>query len=435
MKKLLLILLCLPMIGFGQQTYVPDDNFEQALINLGYDAPPLDDYVYTSMINTVTSLDISNTGITDYTGIEGFVALTDFDCNDNSATTLDLSNNTILSDLECQNNQLTSLDVSGCTALQEIRVSNNSNLTNFNVSGCTAMTLLFCNQTALTNLDVSGLTSLIHLECNGDLTYPLTNLNVNNCPNLTWLYAVNNSIINLDLSSNISLQHIFLRDGSITSLDVSNSPNLQILEVHLNNLTSLNVTNTSLRFLTCDNNQLATLDLSNQGYLELFSARYNELTSLDLYGCTYPGLEIDLSYNLFTSLDVSCATNLAKLEIMANWLLTSLNLQNSSNQSIQEIRAYQTNLNCVQVDNDGWSFVNWGIGNQSSIFSFPSSTTFSTNCGLTTCSYTTSIKEHTTNKELLKVTDLLGREAKDTKNEILFYIYDDGTVEKRIVIE
>ena len=28
MKKLLLILLCLPMIGFGQQTYVPDDNFE-----------------------------------------------------------------------------------------------------------------------------------------------------------------------------------------------------------------------------------------------------------------------------------------------------------------------------------------------------------------------------------------------------------------------
>ena len=29
MKKLLLILLCLPMIGFAQQTYVPDDNFEQ----------------------------------------------------------------------------------------------------------------------------------------------------------------------------------------------------------------------------------------------------------------------------------------------------------------------------------------------------------------------------------------------------------------------
>ncbi len=38
------------------------------------------------------------------------------------------------------------------------------------------------------------------------------------------------------------------------------------------------------------------------------------------------------------------------------------------------------------------------------------------------------------NKELLKVTDLLGRETKQT-NQPLFYIYDDGTVEKRIVIE
>ena len=38
-------------------------------------------------------------------------------------------------------------------------------------------------------------------------------------------------------------------------------------------------------------------------------------------------------------------------------------------------------------------------------------------------------------KQLLKITDLLGRETKGTKNEVLFYIYDDGTVEKRIVIE
>jgi hypothetical protein len=45
-----------------------------------------------------------------------------------------------------------------------------------------------------------------------------------------------------------------------------------------------------------------------------------------------------------------------------------------------------------------------------------------------------SIQEYTTNKELLKVTGLLGIETKQT-NQPLFYIYDDGTVEKRIVIE
>ena len=46
----------------------------------------------------------------------------------------------------------------------------------------------------------------------------------------------------------------------------------------------------------------------------------------------------------------------------------------------------------------------------------------------------TSVEEYNTNKELLKVTDILGRETKQT-NQPLFYIYDDGTVEKRIVIE
>ena len=45
------------------------------------------------------------------------------------------------------------------------------------------------------------------------------------------------------------------------------------------------------------------------------------------------------------------------------------------------------------------------------------------------------IEEQASNKKLLKATDLLGRKTKRTKNEPLFYIYNDGTVEKRIVIE
>jgi PKD repeat protein len=46
----------------------------------------------------------------------------------------------------------------------------------------------------------------------------------------------------------------------------------------------------------------------------------------------------------------------------------------------------------------------------------------------------TSIEEQATKKELLKIRDLLGRETKQT-NQPLFYIFDDGTVEKRIIIE
>jgi len=47
----------------------------------------------------------------------------------------------------------------------------------------------------------------------------------------------------------------------------------------------------------------------------------------------------------------------------------------------------------------------------------------------------TSINEKTQNKILLKVTDVLGRKSKGTKHTALIYIYDDGSVEKKIIIE
>jgi Leucine-rich repeat (LRR) protein len=110
MKKLLLILLCLPMIGFGQQTYVPDDNFEQELINQGYD-DVLDDYVQTSNINTITHIHLAQDSISDLTGIEDFDSLATLLCYNNIMTSLDLSNNTALVSLDCSGNQLTILDV------------------------------------------------------------------------------------------------------------------------------------------------------------------------------------------------------------------------------------------------------------------------------------------------------------------------------------
>ena len=76
MKKLLLILLCLPMIGFGQQTYVPDDNFEAYLEANGMgDGIPLNDSVWTSAIDTATTLWTGAQNIWDVTGIEDFSSL------------------------------------------------------------------------------------------------------------------------------------------------------------------------------------------------------------------------------------------------------------------------------------------------------------------------------------------------------------------------
>jgi len=49
---------------------------------------------------------------------------------------------------------------------------------------------------------------------------------------------------------------------------------------------------------------------------------------------------------------------------------------------------------------------------------------------------TTGINElNGNNRKLLKIVDLLGKESKPKQKGLLFYIYSDGTVEKRIIIE
>jgi Leucine-rich repeat (LRR) protein len=110
MKRILLILIMLPFFMFAQKTFIPDNAFEQALINLELD-DIFDDSVNTSAIDTVQVLDIFNDGISDLTGIEDFIALTDLFCFNNQLTNLDLSNNINLFEVNCSNNELTSLSL------------------------------------------------------------------------------------------------------------------------------------------------------------------------------------------------------------------------------------------------------------------------------------------------------------------------------------
>ena len=142
MKKLLLILLCLPFIGFGQQTYVPDDNFEAYLEANGMgNGTPNDDYVTTANINSVTGLYVASQSISDLTGIEDFMALTYLQCSSNQLTTLDVSGATALITLLCSNNPLTSLDVrngNNTNILDSMfQCVNNPNLTCINVDDST----------------------------------------------------------------------------------------------------------------------------------------------------------------------------------------------------------------------------------------------------------------------------------------------------------
>ena len=100
------------MIGFNQQTYVPDDDFEQSLINLGFDTV-LNDSVLTSSIDTVASLHLGFfiNNIYDLTGIEDFSSLKDLTIWHQFLTALDVSQNMLLENLNCTGNDILHLEL------------------------------------------------------------------------------------------------------------------------------------------------------------------------------------------------------------------------------------------------------------------------------------------------------------------------------------
>jgi len=323
------------------QTFVPDDNFEQALIDLGYD-DVLDDSVLTENISGIDSLNVSEKEIHDLTGIEDFVALEILDATYNELTTLDISNNIFLTVLGLGSNQLTSLDVSNNTALIELDcwgntltsldVSQNSSLsflgcgynglTSLDVSNNTALTLLWVPLNQLTSLDVTNNLLLTGLICNFN---QLTNLDVSNNPSLTDLRCVDNELTNLDISNNINLSILFVSNwtylgtnNQLTNLDVSNNPLLTDLRCGGIQLENLDVSNNPLLTgLRVGNNALTSLDVSNNTNLMTLVCFINLITDLDV-GNNPLLTDLRCGDNELTSLDVSNNPALKILDV-SNW--------------------------------------------------------------------------------------------------------------------
>lgn len=179
MKKvtpLLLMLVLLTNTHYlkAQTTLIPDANFEQRLIALGYDNITIDGKVLTANIDTVTSLDVSNLDIDDLTGIGAFTDLEVLTCAHNNLNKLDLSKNLKLTNLSCNSNLLKSL----------------------NVTQHTSITTLYCSNNQLTSLDVSQNTLLSFFVCSDNL---LSCLNVKNGNNINMdfmqFYASNNPFL------------------------------------------------------------------------------------------------------------------------------------------------------------------------------------------------------------------------------------------------
>ena len=207
MKKLLLILICLPFIGFGQPSNVniPDANFKAYLVgNTAINTNGDNEIQVSEATPFVGSINCSNLGIFDLTGIEAFTALTNLNCEQNQLAILDVSTNTDLTSLICNTNQLTILDVSANISLTVLGCVSNQ-LNSLDVSANTALTNLNCEQNQLTSLDVR----------NGNNT-AFTNFTTTNNPNLFCIDVDDNGYSAANWT-NIDATHYFSTNCSPTN--------------------------------------------------------------------------------------------------------------------------------------------------------------------------------------------------------------------------
>ena len=236
--SMFILLLLISFNMFSQNTYVPDDNFEQALIDLGYDTV-LDDYVLTANIVGVTTLDVAQKTISDLTGIEDFNALATFHCYDNQLSSIDVSQNLSLTGLYCHYNQLTTLDITQNTALVSLNCRTNQ-LSTLDVTNNTLLQQLSCNSNQLTTLDISHNTALTYLHCGIN---QLSSLDVSQNTAITQLYFYYNLLNSIDLSHNLALFDLSCYYNHLVSLDVSQNTALIKLLIYGNQLSSLDIRN------------------------------------------------------------------------------------------------------------------------------------------------------------------------------------------------
>ncbi|MDG1730232.1 MAG: T9SS type B sorting domain-containing protein [Algibacter sp.] len=259
--KCIIISFCLITINSrSQNTFIPDDNFEQALIDFGLDTPPLDDNVLTLNIIGITDLDIANRNITDLTGIEDFISLTNLDCSNNQLTVLNITQNTNLIELYCSENQLTNIDITSLSNLVRLWCFSNQ-LSSLNTIQNPGLISLRCEDNRLTNLDTSNNSNLNVLICEQN---QITMLDVSNSVGLRRFQCGNNQLANLDVSANTNLSILFCEQNQITNLDLKNNNALTILSCFNNQISELDLSkNPDLTDLNCSHNQLCLLNLNN----------------------------------------------------------------------------------------------------------------------------------------------------------------------------
>ena len=209
-------------------TYIPDDNFEQQLIDFGID-DVLDDYVLTKKIQDIDSLNLNNKNIYSAVGIEDFKSLESLFLMSNNLESINVTKNINLKKLYLGNNELSTINFSKNIKLEKVSLISNK-LTSIDVSKNTQLTTLFLTKNDLSILDISNNVSLKELS------------------------AGRNNLEKLDLSNNRDLEYLNMSGEQInlSKIDLSNLLNLKTFYAQSANFTCIKVNSDQLNNIPPD---------------------------------------------------------------------------------------------------------------------------------------------------------------------------------------
>ncbi|MHB1105539.1 MAG: T9SS type A sorting domain-containing protein [Lutibacter sp.] len=202
-----------PIINCDNLVAIPDVNFEQALVDLGFDTNGLTGDILKCDAAAVIDLDINNKNISSLAGIEHFVNLRYLFCNNNKINELDLSSNSHLMGVLANQNFLTTINISNCPNLVTLHLWSNQ-LTSLNVENNVVLKDLILLGNNLTNLDVSNNPNLTFLQCNYN---QLTSLNIANGNNVNFS-PPNWTTIAMNSANNPNLTCIQVDEGIINNI-------------------------------------------------------------------------------------------------------------------------------------------------------------------------------------------------------------------------
>ena len=244
------------------------------------------------------------------------------------------------------------------------------------------------------------------------------------------------------------------------------------LRCYNNQLTSLDLSqNTALTYLDCSSNLLMSLDLrnGNNTALDIYTQNNPNLFCIDVddpvwstANWTVANGTIDPQHyfsNNCSSVAFDCTDSLEVTDVIINNTNLTINIAIYNGYNSYLSMPYvaftidangdtiqQGNMNLFGAINLDTSWYNYSI-NSAINPSYPLTMYFvyavsiggsvTDTCILTYNSTPTVITDinPSGNRKLISIVDVLGRESKGTRNEPIFYIYDDGVVEKRIVVE